>query len=106
MEEKSLETCRDKALILMMLATGRRLEDIQALESWKKCRSNEGALFLRFKPYEGWKGKAVSIDSSWRPKDVTLYAIDEVEGKDLSALCPLRAFRIFSNMLSAQGVFS
>ena len=87
----------------MRLATGRKLEDIQALESWEKYRSKEGALFLKFKPYEGWKGKAVSIDSSWRPKDVTLYAIDEVEGKDLSALCPLRAFRIFSDMRSAQG---
>ena len=103
MEEKSLENCRDKALILMMLATGRRLEDIQALESWEKCRSKEGALFLKFKPYEGGKGKAVSIDSSWRPKDVMLYAIDEVKGKDLSARCPLRAFCIFSNMRSAQG---
>ena len=103
MEGKSLVTCRYKALILMKLATGRKLEDIQALESWEKYRSKEGALFLKFKPYEGWKGKAVSIDSSWRPKDVTLYAIDEVEGKDLSALGPRKAFRIFSNMQSAQG---
>ena len=29
MEEKSLETCRDKALIPLLLATGRRLEDIE-----------------------------------------------------------------------------
>ena len=48
----------------------------------------EGALFLKFKSYEGWKGKAVSIDSSWRPKDVMLYAIDEVEGKDLQLYVP------------------
>ena len=103
MEEKALETCRNKALILMMLATGRRLEDIQALESWKKCKSTEGSLGLKFKPYEGWKGKAVSTSSSWCPEDVTLYAIDEVAGKDLTALCPLRAFRIFANMRLAQG---
>ena len=95
-------TCRDKALNLMMLATGRKLEDIQALESWEKCRSKEGALFLKFKPYEGWKGKAVSIDSSWRPKDVTLYAIDKVEGKDHTALYLLRAFCLFWNKRSVQ----
>ena len=40
LEEKSFEICRSKALILMMLATGRRLEDIQALESWKLYKSN------------------------------------------------------------------
>ena len=106
LEAKSLETCRVKAVILMMLATGRRLEDIQALESWKRCKSN-GTRFYRFKSYEGWKGKAVSIDSPWRPKDVTLYAIDEVEGRNLTALCPLRAFRTFWNVSfhvrSAQG---
>ena len=32
LEEKSLEICRSKALILMMLATGRRLEDIQDID--------------------------------------------------------------------------
>ena len=90
-------------MTLRKLATGRKLEDFQALDSREKYRSKEGAFFLKFKPYEGWKGKAVSIDSSWRPKDVTLYAIDEVEGKDLSALGPRKAFRIFSNMQSAQG---
>ena len=31
MEDMSWETCRVKAIILMMLATGRRLEDVQAL---------------------------------------------------------------------------
>ena len=64
MEEKSLETCRNKAWILMMLATGRILEDIQALESWQKGKTKESALFLRFKPYEGWLGKATLLDSS------------------------------------------
>jgi len=54
-------------LTLRKLATGRKLEDFQALESWEKYRSKEGAFFLKFKPYEGWKGKALSIDSSWRP---------------------------------------
>ena len=94
LEEKSLEICRSKALILMMLATGRRLEDIQALESWKMYESN-GTRFLRFKAYEGWKGKAVSSKNAWRPKDVIIYPIDDVEDRNLTALCPLRAFRIF-----------
>ena len=34
MSEKSVERCRDKAFILMMLASGRRFEDIQAIETW------------------------------------------------------------------------
>ena len=95
LEENSLETCRVKALILMMLATGRRLEDIQALKSWRWCKANASTRFLKFKHYEGWKGKAVSIDSPWRPQDVSIYAIDNIDGKDLSTLCPLRAFRLF-----------
>ena len=39
-----------------------------------------------------------SFDSSWCLRDITLYAIDEVDGKVLTALRPLRAFRIFLNM--------
>ena len=78
----------------MMLATGRRLEVIQALESWKMYESN-GTRFLSFKAYEEWKGKAVSSKNAWRPRDVIIYPIDEVENRNLTALCPLRAFRIF-----------
>ena len=70
----------------MMLATGRRLEDIQALKAWRWCKAIASSRFLKFKHYEGWKGKAVSFDSAWRPKDVTLYAIDEVEGVVVEAM--------------------
>ena len=94
LEEKSFEICRSKALILMMLATGRRLEDIQALESWKLYESN-GTRFLKFKSYEGWKGKAVSSKNAWRPKDVIIYPIEEVGDRNLTALCPLREFCTF-----------
>ena len=94
LEEKSWEICRSKALILMMLATGRRLEDIQALQTWKLYKYN-GSQFIRFRAYEGWKGKAVSSKSPWRPKQVVIYPISDGEDRDLSALCPLRAFRTF-----------
>ena len=53
LEEKSLETCRVKALILMMLATGRRLEDIQALKAWRWCKAIASSRFPKFKHYEG-----------------------------------------------------
>ena len=92
--EKSWEISRSKALILMMLATGRRFEDIQALQKWNLYKYKD-ARFIRFRAYEGWKGKAVSSKSRWRPKPVVIYPISNREGKDLSALCPLRAFRIF-----------
>ena len=35
MEEKSFERCRVKAIILMMLATGRRLDEVQTLQTWR-----------------------------------------------------------------------
>ena len=92
--EKSWEISRSKALILMMLATGRRFEDIQALQKWKLYRYN-GSQFIRFRAYEGWKGKAVSSKSRWRPKPVVIYPIASGEERDLSALCPLRAFLSF-----------
>ena len=80
----------------MMLAIGRRLEDVQALtKTWHQCASEDGTVYLRFSFFDGWKGKAENLDG-WRPHDITLFAIDQgVNDPDLSALCPLRAFRIF-----------
>ena len=56
---------------------------------------SNGIRFLSFKAYEEWKGKAVSSKNAWRPKDVIVYPIDVGEDRNLTALCPLRAFRIF-----------
>ena len=94
--DKSLPRCREKAIILLMLATGRRLEDAQALsKTWQECTSRDGTPFIRFKFYEGWYGKAVG-DDPWRPDDIILFAIDQgPNDPNLSTLCPLRAFRFY-----------
>ena len=96
LSDKPLHRCREKAVILLMLATGRRLEDTQALsKTWQECTAQDGTPFIRFKFYDGWYGKAVK-DDPWNPDDITLFAIDEgPDDPDLSTLCPLRAFRIF-----------
>ena len=88
MEKRSLDTCRLKAIILMMLATGRRLEEVQALtKAWRQCVSQDGTNFLKFSFYDSWKGKAESLDG-WHPHDITLFTIDQGENDpDLSALC-------------------
>ena len=96
MSSKSLELCRVKAIILMMLATGRRLDDIQACQSWTPGTSSDGTEFISFKPFDTWKGKAVNSKDGWRPKDVVIYPIGEVSERDLSKLCPVRAFREFA----------
>ena len=94
--DKSLHRCREKAIILLMLATGRRLEDAQALsKTWQECTSQDGTPYIRFKFYEGWYGKAVR-DDPWHPDDITLLAIDQSpDDPDLSNHYPLRAFRMF-----------
>ena len=49
MVDKSRENCRVTAIILMMLATGRRLEDVQALtKTWYECISGDGISYVRF----------------------------------------------------------
>ena len=79
MSSKSLELCRVKAIILMMLATGRRLDDIQACQSWTPGTSSDGTEFISFKPFDTWKGKAVNSKDGWRPKDVVIYPIEVSE---------------------------
>ena len=71
----------------MMLATGRRFEDVQALtKEWSQCVSQTGAVYLKFTFYADWKGKAENEDG-WHPKDITLFPIDQgVNDPDLSAL--------------------
>ena len=62
----------------MMLATGRRFEDVQALtEDWHQCKSQTGVIYLKFTFYEGWKGKAEYLDG-WRPTDITLFLLTKV----------------------------
>ena len=56
---------------------------------------SNGIRFLSFKVYEGWKGRAVSSKKAWRLKDVIVYPIEGVEDRNFTALCPIRAFRIF-----------
>ena len=44
----------------------------------------------------GHEGIGVHQRITLHPHDITLYAIDQEEdGPDLSALCPLRAFRLY-----------
>ena len=95
-EERSFRRCKYKAIILMMLTTGRRFEDVQALTKvWHQCRSQTGDIYLKFTFFEGWKGKAENL-YGWRPKDITLFSIAQgQDDPDLSALCPVKAFRKF-----------
>ena len=94
LDSKPWQICREKAIILMMLATGRRLDDVSALTTrWFEENLPCGTPIVRFTYYEGWSGKAQRADG-WRPKDVFLYAIEH-DGQDRSALCPLRAFRLY-----------
>ena len=103
MEEKSFERCRVKAIILMMLATGRRLDDIQALQTWRVGRTSNGTEFFTFKAFSLWKGKAVNSADPWRPWDVVIFPIGEIVNRDLSKLCPFRAFRKFADKRLALG---
>ena len=98
LEDKSLDVCLAKAVILLMLATGRRLEDVSACTTdWQELRTPDGQPYIKFKPFDGWSGKAVRGGNNWEPKDITLFGIEEVEGVDLKPLCPLRAFRCLWN---------
>ena len=106
MEEKTLESGRDEALIRVMLAMGRRLEVFQALKSWEKCRSNWWCPLPLVKSYEGWKGKAVSIGSSWRPKGVMLGAIAKMEWRIFSSRFPKGVPHIFEYAVGPGGPFS
>ena len=59
--------------------------------------------FHKFKSFSTWKGKAVNSADPWRPQDVVIYPIGVFEGRDLSKLCPFRAFRKFADKRLALG---
>ena len=65
MSEKAVERYRDNVFILMMLASGRRFEDTQAIETWCNDRNSEGTRFSSsFNMFSTWKGKAENSDCS------------------------------------------
>ena len=45
MSETAVKRYRDKAFILMMLASGRRFKDTQAVKTWCNDRNSEGTRF-------------------------------------------------------------
>ena len=92
LESKPWEICHEKAIILMMLATGRRLEDVSALTNrWFNETLPSGTPIVRFTSYSGWTGKAHRLDD-WRPKMCLFMLLIMMVN---SVLCPLRAFRLF-----------
>ena len=99
-EHSSFDNCKLKAIILMILATGRRFEDVQALtKSWQRQKTKSGIEYYRFTFFEGWKGKAQNHDG-WCPEDIILFPIDQgPDLPDLSHLCPVKAFLNFSPLL-------
>ena len=102
LESKPWKICREKALILLMLATGRRLADVSALTArWSDTTLQDGTPIVKFTFYSGWTSKAHRADG-WCSKDVFIYAIDN-DDQDRSALCPLRAFRLFWDKRPAFG---
>ena len=95
-DRSSLDDCKLKAIILMMLATGRRFEEVQALtRTWLRHVTRSGIVYYRFTFYEGWRAKAQN-DDGWCPEDIILFPIDQgPDLPDLSHLCPVRAFQAF-----------
>ena len=78
-------------------------DDIQALQTWRVGRTNNGTEFFTFKAFSLWKGKAVNSADPWRPLDVVIFPIGEIVNRDLSKLCPFRAFRKFADKRLALG---
>ena len=92
----NFERVRAKAVVLLMLATGRRLEDVSALISdWERIVISEDSYMIKFRFYDGWTGKAERPLDNWVSPRITLFAIDPVEGQDREVLCPLHAFNRF-----------
>ena len=99
---KPWKICREKAVILLMLATGRRLADVAALTArWSDTTLADGTPIVKFTFYSGWTSKAHGADG-WKSDDIFIYAIEN-DGQDRSALCPVRAFRLFWNKRHALG---
>ena len=86
-----------KTLILIMLATGRRMTEIAVIVS---DYSTVGSDTVKFKWFPDFLAKAQREDSDWVPEPPQISAIDSTD----KSLCPVRAFHRYMEFRVPMGL--